>query len=418
MKILYVSQYFPPEIGAPSARVSELTAYWARWGHQVTVLTGFPNHPTGKIVPEYRARFRRFSSREQVDGVDVVRTWLWPLPNRKSWERIVNYSSFCFSAGLRGLFLRRPDVIIATSPQLLVGLSGWWLGLVKRAPVIFEVRDIWPDAIVASGIGREDSLFVRILRAISRFLHRRSDHVVVVTEAFKNELVDKWDVQSSSISVVTNGVETQIFKPGDNGEAEKRALGLEDKFVVTYIGTLGFAHGLETVIEAAIRLKTAHSDIAFLLVGEGAESEKLRARVLIEALENVIVLGQQSRAAIPGIICASDVCLVLLRADDVFKTVIPTKMLEYMSCARPMIVGVDGQARAIMDEAQGGVFIQPEDAEGLVQAILDLKAAPELRERLGKSGRDYVEVNLSREDTAARYINLLEDVVGPNKTRR
>src|SRR4051794_3135768 len=145
LKILYISQYFPPEMGAPAARVSELSRHWADAGHEVAVLTGFPNHPDGVLRPEYRKHFRRAVFREQADGVSVVRTWLLPFPNRKPYERVLNYSSFCASASLTGTFLERPDVIIATSPQLLVGLAGWWIAKLKRVPFVLEVRDLWPE---------------------------------------------------------------------------------------------------------------------------------------------------------------------------------------------------------------------------------------------------------------------------------
>ena len=158
MKILYISQYFPPEMGAPAARASELARHWAQAGHDVSILTGFPNHPTGVVPPEWRARLRRMVSREEVGRVDVFRTWLWPLPNRKAHERMRNYASFCLSAALRGTALARPDVIIASSPQLLVGLSGWWVHFARQVPFVFEVRDLWPESLTAVGVGDENSL--------------------------------------------------------------------------------------------------------------------------------------------------------------------------------------------------------------------------------------------------------------------
>ena len=163
MKILYVSQYFPPEMGAPAARAAELSRHWAAAGHEVTVLTGFPNHPTGVVPPEYRDKFRRLVAHEKINSVNVVRTWLLPFPNRKAHERMLNYSSFCASAASTGLFLSSPDVVIATSPQLLVGLSGWWLARCKRVPFVFEVRDLWPESLAAVGMGESNSLLHRSL---------------------------------------------------------------------------------------------------------------------------------------------------------------------------------------------------------------------------------------------------------------
>ena len=202
MKILYISQYFPPEMGAPAARAVELSRHWARAGHEVTVLTGFPNHPTGVVAAEYREKFRRMVIREQLDGINVVRTWLLPFPNRRAYERILNYTSFCFSAGATGLFLPRPDVVIATSPQLLVGLSGWWVAGWKRVPFVFEVRDLWPESLAAVGVSDGDSLLHRTLGTVAGFLYNRSDRVVVVTPAFEDYLVQHWRVPREKISVI------------------------------------------------------------------------------------------------------------------------------------------------------------------------------------------------------------------------
>src|SRR5271155_1090443 len=234
MKILYVSQYFPPEMGAPAARAVELSRHWACLGHDVTVLTGFPNHPTGVVPPEYRGKFRRLVVHEQTNGVNVVRTWLLHFPNRKAHERMLNYSSFCVSAASTGMFLSHPDVAIATSPQLLVGLSGWWLARCKRVPFVFEVRDLWPESLAAVGVGKENSTLHRSLSKIAGFLYRQCDRVVVVTPAFEDHLVKYWRVPREKISVIENGVETQQFAPESATEL-RRELGVEEKFVVSYI---------------------------------------------------------------------------------------------------------------------------------------------------------------------------------------
>lgn len=410
MKILYVSQYFPPEMGAPAARAAELSRHWAASGHQVTVLTGFPNHPTGVVAPEYRARFRRLVAREKTDGVNVVRTWLLPFPNRKAHERMLNYSSFCMSAATTGMFLSRPDVVIATSPQLLVGLSGWWLAHWKRVPFVFEVRDLWPESLVAVGMGNVNSPLHRSLAKIAGFLYRRSDRVVVVTPAFEDYLVKHWNVPREKISVVENGVETQLFAP-QPATALRRELDLEGKFVVSYIGTMGMAHGLETIIATAARLQDTNPRIAFLLVGEGADKDRIVALARERGLNNLRFIDQQPREKIPAYICASDVCLVLLKNADLFKTVIPTKMLEFMSCARPVILGVDGQARAILEEARGGLVIEPENSNALMNAIRSLEANRELARQLGQNGREHMLRKFSRRQTADKYTCVLESML-------
>jgi glycosyltransferase involved in cell wall biosynthesis len=413
VKILYISQYFPPEMGAPAARAAELAHHWAGAGHDVSVLTGFPNHPTGVVPPEWRGRLRRMAYHEKADGVNIYRTWLWPLPNRKSHERVRNYASFCLSAALRGLTLPRPDVIIASSPQLLVGLSGWWLGLTRRARFVFEVRDLWPESLAAVGIGDKDSFLHRTLAAIAKFLYRRSDRIVVVTPAFKEYLIEHWRVPAEKIDIVENGVETELFAsaPQASSQALRQQLGAHSRFVTSYIGTIGNAHGLETLLTAAAPLQHQNPDVLFLVIGEGAEKERIKSLAQSRGLTNVRFLDQQPRQQIPAFISASDACLVLLKKTDVFKTVIPTKMLEFMSCARPVILGVDGQAREIVQQAGSGIVIEPENADALRAAIQQLAANRGLATSLGRKGREYIVQNFSRARTAEKYIEVLRRVV-------
>ena len=452
MKILYVSQYFPPEMGAPAARAAELAHHWAEAGHDVSVLTGFPNHPTGVVPEEWRPRLRRLVYHEQIYQerrqtsdlrpqtldlrrqaseprsevrspesdvrVDVFRTWLWPLPNRKAHERMRNYASFCISAALRGLTLPRPDVIIATSPQLLVAVAGWWLSFARRGarqiPFVFEVRDLWPESLAAVGAGDENSLLHSGLGAIAGFLYDRADRVVVVTPAFREHLIERWHVPAEKIAVVENGVETDLFAPlpqAANDEL-RRQLGVSGKFLVCYIGTMGMAHGLETLLDAASQLRQQNPDVRFLLIGEGAEKERIKGQAQARGLENVCFLDQQPREKIPAFISASDACLVLLKKTEVFKTVIPTKMLEFMSSARPVILAVEGQAQQIVEEAGAGVVIEPENARALAAAIVQLATDHELGRALGQKGREYIVRHLSRGQTAEKYIAVLRSAVG------
>jgi colanic acid biosynthesis glycosyl transferase WcaI len=414
VKILYVSQYFSPEMGAPAARVAELSRYWAQERHEVTVLTGFPNHPTGIVPARYRHKFRRLIAREKTNGVNVLRTWLLPYPNRRTYERILNYSSFCLSAAGTGLFTQRPDVVIASSPQLLVGLTGWWLARCKRTRFIFEVRDLWPESLAAVGVGSANSLVYRALARIAGFLYRNADHIVVVTPAFKEYLVQHWQVAPEKISVIENGVEAELFSPRTEG-ALRTELGADGKFVVSYIGTMGNAHGLQMLVEAAAQLQNSAPNIMFLLVGEGAEKEKLVSLVQSRGLTNLGFVDQQSRQRIPAYICASDACVVLLKKNEIFKTVIPSKMLEFMACARPVILGVEGQARKILEEARAGICVEPGNASELAQAILHLAGDEQLREILGRNGRRHVLQNFSRRQTAMAYLEVLNALMSGEK---
>jgi glycosyltransferase involved in cell wall biosynthesis len=418
VKILYISQYFPPEMGAPAARAAELARHWVSDGHEVTVLTGFPNHPTGIVPREYRRRFRRLVSRENVDGVNVVRTWLLPLPNRKAHERVLNYGSFCLSAAATGLFVSRPDVVIATSPQLLVGLAGWWLARWKNVPFVFEVRDLWPESLAAVGMGSEHSLLHRSLGRIARFLYRNAQHIVVVTPAFRDYLVERMGIQREKISIVENGVETEVFRPDRPDANLRRELGAEGKFVVSYIGTMGMAHGLETLVEAAAQLQASAPEVLFLMVGEGADKVRVMNMALARGVTNIRFVSQQPREKIPNYICVSDACLVLLKRSEVFKTVIPTKMLEFMACARPVILGVDGQARKVIEQARAGIFVEPENFLDLARTIMHLAGNADLRAALGRNGRQYIVQNLSRQRSAEAYIEVLEGLVSGRQEQR
>lgn len=407
MRILYVSQYFPPEMGAPAARVYELTREWVRQGHQVTVLTAFPNHPTGVVPDEYRAALRRGTMRESVDGIEVVRTWLYAAPNRSPRERILNHTSFFLSAVLRGFWLRRPDVVIGTSPQLLAGLAGWVLAHRFNRPFVFEVRDLWPESLPASGISRPGSRLYRALARLARFLYRRADVVVPVTPAFCPSIEKA--APGARLAVVENGVDPDLFSPLDSHEA-KRALGLDGQFVVSYIGTIGFAHGLDVMLRTAAAVKGAVPKLLFLIVGEGAEREKLEATARQNALDNVRFVGERPRSEIPRYIAASDACLVLLRNSELFRTVLPSKMLEFMACSRPVIAGVAGYAATLVEESEAGILITPEDDQALAEAIRRLREEPILGTKLGENGRRFVLERFTRTAKARTYILALESL--------
>jgi colanic acid biosynthesis glycosyl transferase WcaI len=301
--------------------------------------------------------------------------------------------------------------VIASSPQLLVGLSGWWLARLKRTSFVFEVRDLWPESLAAVGVGSSTSILHRSLARIANLLYRGSDRIVVVTPAFKDYLVKRLNMAAGNIFVVQNGVETDVFDPGRAALNLKNKLGLDGKFVVSYIGTMGMAHGLESVLDAAAELQHTHPTIAFLFVGEGSDKERIISAATSKNLINVRFVDEQPRERIPDYIHASDACLVLLKKSEIFKTVIPTKMLEFMSCARPVILGVDGQARKIIEEAHAGIFIQPENVSDLTDAVVRLASDPELRNSLGRCGRQHILQHFSRAQTALTYIQVLETLL-------
>jgi len=335
---------------------------------------------------------------------------LYPAPNRRSSERILNYSSFFVSACIRSLLIPRHDLVIATSPQLLVGLSGWLIGRLAKCPSVFEVRDLWPESLLASGVSHERSALIRILDRISAFLYKHSDRIVVVTESFRDNLVQCRDVPRSKVNVITNAVDTDLFDVGPSRELIRASLNLRDRFVLSYVGTIGLAHGLETLLTAARNLKKALPQVLFLIIGEGADKERLRNLATEWKLDNVQFLDQRPREEIPKILAACDACLVMLRRSELFKTVLPSKMFEILAAGRPVILAVDGESRKLLEQAEGGIYVEPEDSAALTVAITSLVENPDECRRLGQNGRKFVFKNFSRDQTALDYLSILQSV--------
>lgn len=414
IKILLFSQYFPPEIGALATRSYEHGVRWVQMGHHVTVICGTPNYPDGKI---YQGFHNRLFQRQKIDGIDVTRTWVLPKPNRNAWERISNYISYFLTAVLAGLRMRKPDVVIGSSPQLLSGLAAYIVAKLKRAPFVFEVRDLWPESIAASG-PTDNSFLLKLLTWLASFLYRKANRVIVVTKPFKEYISRIAGVDEAKIDVVPNGVDlTRLDPENSNGESIRREYGLEGKFIVSYVGGVGAAHGLGTVLDAATELRK-DSNVFLLLVGDGAEREKLEKASKQRKLKNVAFTGKQPKSRIPDFLQASDVALVVLRRKEVFRTVIPTKMLESMAMAKPIILGVEGEAKRIIEEAGAGVPVTPENPSELVTAIRKLREDPALCVSLGEKGREYVKRFYDRDKRAVDYATVLEVVATSQREKR
>jgi glycosyltransferase involved in cell wall biosynthesis len=406
MRILFLSHYFPPEVNAPASRTYEHCRQWVKDGHQVTVVTCVPNHPAGKVFPGYRNRLRQTETR---DGILVVRLWTYVTPNEGFLRRSLNYAMFMFMAILAAPFLPRCDVVVTTSPQFFNGLAGYFVSKLKRAPWVLEIRDLWPESILAVGAIANRSV-IRALEWLERFAYRKADKIVVVTEAFKAHIRD-CGIPVEKIEVIKNGVDLTLFTARPKDRQVAAELGLQGKFVVSYVGTHGMAHGLETILDAAAKLKD-HDDIRFLMVGDGAGRKSLVERRDRMALGNVVMLGQQDRARMPGIWAVSDACLVVLRRLPLFQTVIPSKIFEIMAMGRPLILAVEGESRDIVTRAEAGVCIPPEDPQALADAVLALARDPARSAALGRKGLAYVAQHHDRIALARYYCQVLDNTIG------
>ena len=406
MRILYVSQYFPPEMGAPSARVYELSREWVRAGHEVEVLTAFAHHPTGAKAREDRWTLTR---REEVDGIKVVRTYVYATPNRGVVRRMVSYLSFMLSAVFIGLVrVRRPEVVIATSPQLLCGVAGYLLARLVRARFVFEVRDLWPESMLAVEVMRENFI-IRALRHTARYLYRHSDGIVTVGNGYRDSIVSLYGIAPQKITVIPNGVDIGLFTPSAKANEIRQEYGWGNRFVVLYAGTLGMAHALDQVLEAA-KVLLHCGEILFAFVGEGAEKERLKALAAEWQLSNVQFIDQQPRPRVVKFYAACDLGLVSLRDTPLFQAVLPSKVFEYLAMERPILLTVGGEARKLVETAQAGEFVPPGDASALANAIRRLAGTPDRLEAMGRSGREHVCREYCRRDLAARYIEALRSV--------
>ncbi|MCZ6691445.1 MAG: glycosyltransferase family 4 protein [Planctomycetota bacterium] len=403
MKILYVSQYFPPEMGAPSARVHELSRLWVRRGHQVTVLTAFANHPTGEKARRDRGVLSR---REVLDGIEVLRTYSYATPNRGVFRRMASYASFGISASTLGrLRLRRYDVVIATSPQLLCGLAGYTLARTLGSPFIFEVRDLWPESILAVGAMGEN-LVVRGLKRVAAHLYRHADRIVTVGEGYREKIHELYGIDPSRIDVISNGIDKDLFVPNGRGEGIRREYGWKDRFVVMYIGAHGMAHALHRVLEAARGL-ARESEILFVFVGEGAEKARLQRKSREWGLGNVQFIDPQPRSRTPQFYSACDLGLVTLKDSSLFRAVLPSKIFEYLGMERPILISVDGEAREIVEGCGAGRYVPPEDVPAMMDAIRQMSRSREELERMGRRGRRHVLENYDRDRLAGRYLEIL-----------
>lgn len=406
LRILYISHYFPPEVNAPAVRVSEMAEYWAQQGADVTILTCFPNHPRGIIPEEYRGYKRLIEVR---NNIRIIRTYVYAAPNGGIIKRTLSFLSFMLSSITLGFRpAGNPDVIIATSPQFFVAVAGYILSRLKRCKFIFEVRDVWPEEIVAVG-AMKNGIAIKMLEAIEIFLYKKADLIVTVARG-SVDILTKRGISRSKIALVPNGVRLSLFQSGSDGESIRKRLGKPDDFIVGYIGTHGMAHRLDIVLEAAEMLRNI-VDITFLFVGDGAEKNDLMRKARDLRLANVIFHDQVRRSDVPDCYRACDICLVPLRKADLFTRNIPSKIYEIMAAGKPIICSTEGESRSLIETAGAGLAARPEDAADLAEKIMILYNNRRLCRSLGRSGYSFALANFSRDRLADRYLEILQTAI-------
>jgi len=404
MHILVVHQYFLGKNDAGGSRWNQFAKYWAQAGHKITVLAGTVHYATGRKQPQYKGRF--IVREREGNNVEVLRCYVSESYSKNFIGRFWAYLSFVGSSIWAGLFcVGKCDIIICTSPPLTVGLTGWILSRLKRIPMVFEVRDLWPESAIDTGV-----LTNRWLIRMSYWLESKSyesaNWINVLTPAFEKVLVGRKSVKPDRISMIPNGADLDVIKAGDSDSLVREKHNLRDKFVITYVGAHGRANCLIQLLEAAKLLKE-HREIIIMLVGDGMEKPMLKEKSRQWKLDNVVFVDSVPKNVIVDYITASDVCTAVLKKVDTFKTVYPNKVFDYMSAAKPTIIGIDGVARKLVEDAGAGVYVEPENAAEFAQAVLELKDNPRLRRQYGESGLKFVRENFVRDALARKYLDIL-----------
>lgn len=364
MRLLFLTDNFPPEVNAPATRTYEHCREWAKSGIDVTVITCVPNFPQGKVYPGYR---NKFWQREVMDGIKVIRVWSYIAPNAGFSKRIIDYLSYAFMAFGASLFVKT-DIIVATSPQFFTAVAGRWSAFFKRRPWVMEVRDLWPESIRAVGMAKGRERWLDRLEKLELSLYRNANRVIVVTNSFKNNISSR-GISNKKIEVITNGVVIDRFNPRPKNNELLVKLNLAGKFIISYIGTHGLAHKLDFILHCARKVP---EQVHFLLIGDGAEKRNLEALHKKMTLPNVSMLPAVPKAEITSYLSITDVALVNLKKSDTFKKVIPSKIFEAAAMGKPILLGVEGESKEIIEQYAAGLCYEPEHEESFLQALQKL----------------------------------------------
>ena len=404
MRIVIISHYFPPEIGAPSARLYEMARHWVELGNEVHVVTCFPNHPTGLIPEEYRGMKYMY---EEIDGIKVHRNYVYATPNKGFIKKTLGHISFMLSSVLISMKkIKDPDVIVTSSPTFFSIFSGYWYSIRKRASFVLEIRDLWPAAMIELGVMKK-GFITKILEKLELFFYRKSKKLIMVTKSFKENVVSR-GIDINKVYVITNGVNQDFFYPKEKNKELINKYNLDDKFVITYVGAHGISQNLSTIVKVAKGLKE-EKDIQFLFVGEGAEKENLQQLVREQEINNVIFIDSQPKEMIPEFYNLSDISLIPLKNIELFKTFIPSKMFEIMACGVPIVASLEGEAADILNESQAAEVVKPDNAEEIMRAIIKLKQDKVLLEKLKRNGPAFVEKKYSRRKLAEQYLKIISE---------
>ena len=404
MKILLLNQAFvsPEEPG--HTRHFEMAKFLQARGHELVIVASDLNYQTGRRTAERRGLF----AEQNIDGVRVLRSYIYPALHRSYFWRIISFFSFMFSSVWTALRVRDADLIMGTTPPIFQAVSAWFVAMVRRKPFLLEVRDLWPEFGVGMGV-LTNPLVIALARWLEKFLYARATHILVNSPAYKNYMLAK-GLPENKVTYIAYGTDVDMFNPAVAGSSIRKAMNLEDKFVVLYAGALGQANDIDTLLRAAKRLN-GDDRIRFVLFGDGKERARLQAEAERMKLTNVLFAGVRAKKEMPIVVAASDVCLAILQDIPMFRTTYPNKVFDYMAAGRPTVLVIDGVSRELIESSDGGVFVQPGDDAMLAEKILELSKDSKRVQQMGRNAREYLVKHLDRRDKLNETLELLMKLV-------
>ena len=402
LHVLLIHQNFSSPDEPGGTRHYELALYFVQQGHRFTIIAGNVCYLTGK-----RAVGKGLITEQVLNGVRVLRTYVYPALHRSFFWRVISFLSFMPTSIWAALRAGPVDLVIGTSPPIFQGVSAWLIATLRRCPFVLEVRDLWPEFAIDMGVVK-NPVVIALSRWLERFLYDRAKHIIVNSPAYRDYLISK-GIAGAKITLIPNGVDPQMFNPGECGEGIRQELGLNGQFVVSYAGALGAANDITTILQAADLVRDQRQ-IHFILVGDGKESQHLKEQATKLSLSNVTFTGALPKLDMPDILAASDACIATLKNIPMFGMTYPNKVFDYMAAGRPILLAIDGVIREVIETARAGIFVSPGDAKALAESVRYLADHPKEGSEMGRRGRSYVDKHFNRANHQRQFAECLERV--------
>ena len=404
MKILLLNQAFVSPNEPGHTRHFEMAKFLRESGHDLVIVASDLNYQTGQRTVARRGVF----AEQVIDGVRILRAYIYPALHRSYVWRVISFLSFMLSSVWTALQVKDVDLVMGTTPPIFQAVSAWLVAWMRHKPFLLEVRDLWPEFGVSMGV-LKNRLVIALARWLEKFLYARATHILVNSPAYRDYMIEK-GVPESKVTYIAYGTDVGMFNPGVDGSSIRQELGLQDAFVVLYAGALGQANDIDTILRAAARLN-GEDKINFVLFGDGKERARLQSEAERMKLSNVIFAGVRPKKEMPCIVASADVCLAILQDIPMFRTTYPNKVFDYMAAGRATVLVIDGVSRSLIESSNGGVFVQPGDDELLAKTVLELSKDPERVQQMGLNAREYLVKHLDRQDRLKETLELLKRLV-------